>query len=68
MALWVWDVDRYVLVKEKDEEEGVAIDGRKVKDIVPRGVEDQRVCSGLKEKMNNVVVASLRSPHGWCSM
>ena len=68
MALWIGNIDRYVLVEEKHKEEGVAIDGCKVENVIARSVQNEGISASLQEKVDDIVMTSLRSPHRWCSM
>lgn len=63
----VWPINGYVLVEEKDQEKDVAVDSGKVKDIVTLPINDEGVRSVLEKQGNDIVVTSLRCPHGRCS-
>lgn len=63
----VWPIDGDILVEEEDQEEDVAVDSGKVKDIVTLSINDQGVRPVLEKQSNYIIVTSLCCPHGRCS-
>lgn len=55
-----------ILVKEENQEKDVAIKGSKMKNVVALHISDKWIRSVLQEQINNVVMASLDSPHDGC--
>ena len=52
-------------MEEENEEENVSVDSGKMEYIIALYISDQRIGSILQKQIDNIVMTSLRSPHGW---
>lgn len=63
MTLWIGDVNGDLLMKEKNKEEGIAINCCKVEDVVALTINQKRVGPSMKQQVHDIVMALLSSPH-----
>lgn len=67
MSLRIWYINRDVLVQQEGDLVDISIQGRGVKEVEALVVSEERVGSALKQEIDNVVMALLRSPQDRCS-
>ena len=66
MALWIWNINGYVLVEQQDDLVHIAVERGAVQEIEALVVGEERVGAVVEQEVDNVVVATLRSPEDGC--
>ena len=62
MALGIWNINGYVLVEQQDDLVHIAVERGAVQEIEALVVGEERVGAVVEQEVDNVVVATLRSP------
>lgn len=66
MALGIWNINGYVLVEQQDDLVHIAVERGAVQEIEALVVGEERVGAVVEQEVDNVVVATLRSPEDGC--